>query len=355
MLRCPNFSLAGAVLAGALASLAWSRAANATNYIAHCANDPVEYDNGQLFETRNKCGIPDGSLKEVAYRRAIDRWHVASNLGVIAKYARSGCSGVNVDDWNNEVSTTDRSNIGGANGLTYYAHENVCFLPPGPGDYGASDILLAPDLGWTDAEPWQLLKEFNGAYGEGAGVLVHEMGHQQGLDENSIGSMMSVQTPWANFTGGPGPLSDDISGVRLLYGTRAHTELVPTNHRWVSSQRKFVYNTDFALQICRSATHTNTLAVLNPSSSSLTFTHRVRYNESETDPSATLVRQITFRDVTMGAASTRVVSYSTEIAPYMTKLHKYHIWHQVDVGNTIAEADDENNWLWLGSILIKDC
>jgi hypothetical protein len=109
----------------------------------------------------------------------------------------TGASPIGIDDGQNDVALTDRSNIGGDNGLTFMVH-NLCVLSS---SWVEADVLVANDLtpGHVDEDSLTTVSERS--------TFLHEFGHAHGLAHSQNFNNMRVPQP-RPVVGGSGETVD---------------------------------------------------------------------------------------------------------------------------------------------------
>jgi hypothetical protein len=345
-----NPIIAGSLLSAAVGLLAlgiWPSATQAYTFANYCCGDVDFKDDGPLQETRNLCSVPDGSRQADSYFRGIAHWARYSNDFITAAFVRprSDCN-IDLSDGNNETALVPRSSISGLNGLTTYAHVNVCVCGNG-GNYGATDSRLADDSDFSKTDGQHLLSNAIGAVGGGRADFIHEIGHQFGLDHQPGFDMMETLSGYpvsGDLDSRPQPLADDAAGVNALY------HFTPALNIFTSAQRGNADGNPSPFFVCQSGTITMRGTIVNPSNSSTSY-HQFVYLALNADDPPTAPGVIRLGSFT-SRVSARSVGTITVNASGPFPAGAFFMMHAVDDNNALSETNERDNISTEGSVII---
>jgi hypothetical protein len=348
---------AGALVASGLVSVLTMRTARAFQTLGDCNFSPIKLS-VNLEETRNGCSISTGSQQASAYFAAINQWFPISNRFIGASFVRdpSDCT-ITFGDGASEVARVPRSAIGGNNGLTEYSGEDICLLPPGPGNYSEADALIADDLNYSLVIPGDRgmarppAANPTSPQGGGAMTFLHEMGHQLALADSSALNVMTVTSnravrpKWTNgaLSGQPAPMADEAMGLGRIYGSKPVVNLFPIAERLSANAVVDIQTADIAA--CRGGNFTVRLTTVNVSHVAATFRQRLFAG-------TTRLFELTNRTVAAQSSETVVVQ---SVVPATLVNGGYILKHVVDTASAVSEGDESDNAVTYRGVLVISC
>ncbi len=349
-----------ALLSATAVFVACPASSYAYGFANYCCGSADIKDAGPLVETRNPCSLGDGSAQADSYFQTINHYKPYSGIAISASYIRpkSDCT-INLSDWNTEVALVPRASING-NGLTTYAHVNGCVCDPwGGGNYGATDSQIASDQQFSSPNGSHYTSRAKGTFGGGRATMVHEFGHQYGLDDITGFAMMDNYSTGRPLSGDQGgdhaqPFSDDIAGINALYGTPASTNLFSSAQYWTGSDIADVRTTDQVL--CYGMTVTVKMTAVNIGSTSVAFHQRIYLSQqSPGSPSQPNLNLFYVVGDSLPAKSNHTLTFTWTIQRGLP-LGVYSLYHQVDDDSKISEVNENDNWQrQAGTLEIIDC
>jgi hypothetical protein len=305
-----------------------------------CGGEKVVWDDP--FEmVQNTASIPFGSKKEESLDKAIGRW-----TGVIGMQNMVSMSSdvttlpiIFLNDGQNDVAVTPRSEIGGNNGLTVMVRD-ACIVG-GDMEWVEADVMVASDLDFGKVAENVLTAT------SGRSTFLHEFGHAHGLDHHQRFNNMRTPQP-RPLVGGPGEtldvLPDDAQGGRFLYPTPfVEINLFASAHRLKGSPNQVDLNNQGTLSFCSSTGGTLKVNSTGGNNGAIDLTQTERWWLSQSDHAYTggvQVGQASNTTFTANKAKTKQVTLT--IPTYLTT-GAYFLYHGVDMLHEIEESREDDN------------
>ncbi|HXU03800.1 MAG TPA: CARDB domain-containing protein [Polyangia bacterium] len=311
---------------------------------------PVKWPGGQTIKLDNACTTSDQAS---AASRARNQW-LLTGVNILSSLVLENrqCA-THFGDGVNEMAFLPPSQLpDGSLGLTQCRRTSILYLE--------CDILMNNNnLMWLGA-----VNEATG-FPVGRSVIVHEMGHFQGLGHfeglDQMKSGIPILGP-ALVGGGTGittqpPYADDANGVRALYGSPSRTNVFASAQLWSSNfgGQIQVTNAQQVFHICRGST------ISSPINYTVVNNGTVHANGIgfsiylATDPEATGGNEVYNATLNLSAGTSLTDKLNQLTIPTGLPNGTYFIHWKIDANNQLAEYDETDNRVRSALSLNVDC